>query len=982
MPLVDQDKFIASQTPGEIEFQDSIPTEDSGFLETVEAAFGQDNTVVNITSSSAIPRMGYDSKYNPFDNDFEKIRGYEDHLEAFIGADSDEEIDSVKLRIDRELEAKSIIENASNWYSIPAVLSANIVDPLILIPGASIASVGTKAAKIGKGAATGTAFGTASGISRETILQTFQETRPIDESVINVITEGALGGILGGVVASVAKSSRASATVELQESLKGREVNINISDTGKINTTITKDASSAQTKNPLEDEGLAQINQRVAKILSGPKALQPVALRGVTNPYSTVREITNKLFSHNYILGKETKGISRGNIAEQLKRQDGAEVDQITFSTKRIYKNYIKASKSEGITPINRSEFDFRVSRVLRDSKNIDELSEVNQVAATYRGLLTKYARQLKDAGLMSEDITEEFALNYLTRIYDKNKLVDVGVRERFVDKISKYYSRYDKEGNVRVAPLDIDEAQDLALDTYKNILGQGDFHLEMDDFITGKGISKPSKSRLLQIPDSELEEFLVNDATLLVNLYARRSSALVRTQNALKELGHDSIADAKKSLETEHEDIMSNLTNKEARRKQQNEFNDAVQFLDEMHNLSLGRLMKPGEYSRFLDFLLKFNTMRLLGGVTISSLAEAGMTPFRAGLTSTLKDAYLPMIRSFQTAKLSKDQWKDLQIGNEAEINTVLHALADSNLELGVNQTRFEKYTSELLENFGKATGISYWTAGGRRIAAQASASNIVRQLNKSKSKGLTDKEVTFLANAGISKSDYGKLLDQINKHSETIKGSWFANFDQWDDVEAVAIFKRAVQNETESIILKPGAGERPIFAQKNSLGRLLFQFKSFMSAATGRITISSLQRKDAKVALGLTYLVTLGALTEIIHNKIADRESPEDIDELITAGFSRSGILGLVGTTLLDTSISLTDPDQRLYSDSRAAGMIFGPSVGLIMDSNRTLQKWTDGKLNSKDLSTPARLMPFQNLFYIRYLSRKAFEDNKEDN
>ena len=438
---------------------------------------------------------------------------------------------------------------------------------------------------------------------------------------------------------------------------------------------------------------------------------------------------------------------------------------------------------------------------------------------------------------------------------------------------------------------MDEFEAKDAAETTLNRILGEDDKSLSFNSFsndLVSKG--KFVKSRSLLMPDSELEEFLVNDAQFLVTQYSRRASGLIRTQEQLESMGFKSVGDVQQQLKLDKDKALEEATSDAERSKIQKAFNNDNKLVADIYSLMNGTLYKPNQYNRAIETLLQFNTTRLLGGVTLSSFPELAMAPYRMGLLNTIRDGYVPMLRSFKTAKLAKDQFRDIDVGLELEMNNTLRALSDTNMTLGTGHTKFDRRMQQTLDIFGKASGLSYFTAGGRRIAAHVASADLIRMMHKLRDgTAPTQKEIVKLANLGLQKKNkYEQLINAMDGPNGVTKakGSFIANYTDWADQEAADLFRTAIQRQVESIILKPSKGDIPLFAQSTGLGRLLFQFKSFISSATNKIAISSLQRRDARTLAGLSYLTTMGMVSGMVKDTIAGREISDSPAEQMLEG------------------------------------------------------------------------------------------------
>jgi hypothetical protein len=1013
MPFISEDELL-DRTPGtKVSHEIGVLPEESPqqvlegqptFGETVGAWFKQENTVFNATQMAIEPELSgqlLDKNFNPIDH----IEGYEEFAEEFVGLNNRQDVAKVKNKLDFEREQKDIIARSGTMANIVGALSAGILDPINLIPAFSTFKIASRGKRLAQGLASGTAFGAAAGVGREAVFQSNQLTRTAEETLTNIFAEAALGGIIGGAVGAISAPTRAASKAMLAKAMKGEDYQIEL----KANETaeVKRSASAAETTGLIEDEGFVHLNETLAKTLSGPKFLQSPTLRGLTSKSGLVRQLTNKMFLHNFIVGKNTKGVATENVAEKLMDQDIAEYNKVRGIARQKYLKYAGVGKIKGalgITPkdkVSYKEFNEKVSRALRDVNYVDEISEVREVADLYRAQMTKYTKLLQEVGVLSKELDETQMMNYLNRVYDLKKLNDVDTRSLFIQRISKYIAKHNKDGTLRATPITESKrvtrsaakfttkdgkevvipeefvmvsVEDLAEESLLKILKESDEQNSLAslgiNLSKGTGASKFQKPRLFQIADSELEPFLVNDAENLVANYVHRASSLARTQKAIQDLGYEDLGKLIGDIREERNRKLAGITDKKARQRVEEEFEEAANVAQMIYKSMNNTLRTPGKLDKWFETLRSYQFVRLLGGVTISSLPEMFMPAFRLGLTTALRDAYLPMIRDFKTAKLTKDQLSDFVVGLEAENNQILRQMADNELQLGTGNTSWDRHMGALSNIYGKATGISYFTAMGRRLAGQGASAQMVRILKR----GANQKEIEQLASIGLSKDLHSKALKQIEKYTEETRGSFVMNLHMWDDVPVRNAVKAAIQNQVEATILKPGKGDIPFLIQSSQMARTYFQFKSFMSAATGRISLSAIQRKDMTTAIGLLGVVAMGSLTEIVKDLQAGRDLETDIDQLISSGLSRSGVLGLLGTTLLDIGLNLHNPKTRRFGGN-ISGVVTGPTISMLEDAENLLSKSTDGKFNRKDAEAVKRLLPFQNHFLIQELFKRIF-------
>lgn len=994
MPIYSEDQILNVTRPGtatpEVAPEVSSKVEPTGFVDAVKAFYKVEDPVFNVVNKAG-DYLSSDHKFDPTFNPIERLESERpdllDNVGNFVEVRNEEEYNTKVKQIDFENEQRQIYANAPTLTKLGAGITASVADPLILIPYVGVARHASRAARVGYGAAVGAGVGLGVSTTREGILSLTQETRTAEESMINIIAETALGGLLGAGAGALSDPVKGASRRILAKALQGEDFKVVVKgDKAEISPLSV---GAAETLSEIDKLGLTRINEKLAKTLSGPEFLRAPDLRAITSPSETVRKVGEIFYNSNYIREKHLEGIpSAPNAQNAIFRRE--QVAQKTLKAiDDLYLDYTGKGAlrstfdfSRPADKISHGEYSHRVWLNLVNENRTDKIAQVNKAAELIRKDMDDLVVELQKLELLPEDLNPKLARNYMTRIYDLNKLASPGARAKFVRKVSSWVKTHHKSGKPRVNPLDDSQAEDIAHEILDNIRGESDQQIALSSVAEGF-ISKGKflKERQLLIPDSEISEFVNTDALKLYKNYTGKVSKLIETQRALNNAGFESFQDVIKQIRTEADRAVRGLSDSAEdlakAAKIGKKFKDEEDLANMMYRSMLGQLRKPGKADRYAEALLNYQFTRLLGGVTISSLPELIMVPFRKGFLKTFRDGYLPMIKDLKASKLTKNQLNDLSGALEFEQANILRALGgiDDIGNIGRNKNSFERLHEGLTQGFVKATGIGYYTSFGRRLASQVSSADIVRTLRKA---SLNEKDVLRLAQIGIGKEHYEPLRTQIKKHVQSYKGSFVTNPQLWDDPDILRVFQNAIQQDVESAILKPGVEATPFFVQKSLWAKVIFQFKSFMSAATGKITISGLQRRDADTLLGLVALIGMGSLTSVIHDKIAGRDIPEDPVEILLDGISRSGVSGLLGTTVLDTSRAFYSERTRRFGGKFVSSNILGPSAGQIEELVRATQGLVDGDVNDREIKAGLRMIPFMNLFYIKLLTEQAFDED----
>ena len=189
--------------------------------------------------------------------------------------------------------------------------------------------------------------------------------------------------------------------------------------------------------------------------------------------------------------------------------------------------------------------------------------------------------------------------------------------------------------------------------------------------------------------------------------------------------------------------------------------------------------------------------------------------------------------------------------------------------------------------------------------------------------------------------------------------------------------MYGAAIRKESDRVIIVPGQ-EKPLF-MSSELGKSVGQFRSFILSATQRTFIAGLQNQDHNAVGGFISLVGMGAFAYYLKQNIAGRAVSDDPAVWIAEGIEQGGAIGLIGevsTTLEKISGNTIGIRPLLVIEEPAAIQIsrtdpeslLGPTFGSLLN--------TGDELTDADIRALRRLIPLQNLFFIR----KGFDEMEE--
>lgn len=419
----------------------------------------------------------------------------------------------------------------------------------------------------------------------------------------------------------------------------------------------------------------------------------------------------------------------------------------------------------------------------------------------------------------------------------------------------------------------------------------------------------------------------------------------------------------------------------------------DVMLIRDRILNVA-GVTSDPAHFAFRADRAMRrLNFLRFMGGVTISSIPDLGMPIFVNGLAPWYRSMRFVLRDPLHAFARAMD--KEELVRMVAALETVGGALATRHQRLGdiwdnaQSVGRVERGLEVASHAFERLSGINYWNAYNKAFASMVASDRILRDsIAIAEGRAISRKSVENLAIAGIDRQRAVAIAEQFRIHGQVEDGLHFGRSQLWKgDVETQRAYQNAVISDVRRTIITPSAGELPTF-MSIPIVRLLGQFRSFAFSATDKILVSGLQRADAAVVTGTMAAVTWGLMTGVLKAQIAGREFPWDKPQIaLFEAVDRSGVLGMVtdvNNIVERVSRGQIGANPFLGADETASryrgrnlfDAVAGPTVGTIEDLLQLpAPLFEAGGLTQTDVRRLRRLLPFQNLFYLRGILDRAF-------
>lgn len=927
------------------------------FMDVVGAAYRQGNLIGSFFSD-ARQAMGSGSYYD-VDPAFDLTANLpEDMQDAAIDGAFDEvynanAFNAVVSNIRKERGDRATLA-ASGWTGVALESLAGLMDPTILLPGGALVRAGKVGFRAGKSALVIGGAAAAATAVQEVGLQATQETRTLGESVVNIGASAILGSVVGMAGAKFLSNSEwGRLTVNLTEELAD--------DTPQPATVAQTIVSRMQAagSDVLDAASLEDLG------VGGPRAAQAVAkataalrinpgVETLFSPSRTVRETYGQLVDNPVYTSMQMEGRTLGADVENLVKltQRGTMAKWLDTANKTW-----REARKAGFRG-SRTEFNEMIGRAGRRNDTDPSGNEyVSRLAAEARAaVFDPLFERAKKLGLLPDDVKTTTAASYVSRLWNRQRLI---AREDEFRQIAGDYLRQEiskvpageRPDFVSKADLD-DYVQEAVTGIYNNLTGRGKGDTPDWMVPVTRG---PLKERTFNVRDELVEDFLESDMELVLRHYTRKMGAEIELT---EKFGRADMQQQFDAINKEYDDLSMAATSEPDRVRLDKARKRDLANLTAFRDLVRGTYRAADEdsnWSRITRAALTWNYMRLLGGVTLSSLTDASRVVAVHGVRATMREAIPALMSQLKAAKVSRKDAFELGVVADRVLQTRLASLTDLQDPYRYG-SRYERFLSNSSSVFTKATGLSWWNDTIRTVASVMTQNRMMRNALDWKAAGRT--EQAYMAYLGIDETMASRIAAQFEKHGMEDGGIYGANVSEWDDQLAARAWGAALSKDADRTVIVKGSSDTPLW-MKSNWGKLIMQFKSFGMASHQRVLIAGLQERPHRLAEQMVFATSIGMMIAWLKNveKMNDegRASAQRLTEnpglWVADGLDRSGILSIpfeLSNTAekLGSTVGLTPAIQAAFGDrdrgggvSRYAsrgrlGAVMGTSAGLFED------------------------------------------------
>jgi hypothetical protein len=990
MPLIDDEVTLDDRYPMGLAETRPVPAQPEGARPSLlGAAFRQENLVAAAIDAYH-PSFKEEKGHDPLSIIKDSI--YEDeYLDNFVGSRSEAETRYIMGRIDRESKDRERMAQGGAW-GVAAGIAAGTLDPTILIPvggpvlkigqaGKATVSVGRTAAKYG--AITG-----AASAVQEGGLQYTQEIRPWQESAIGIGAGTILGSILGGAIGTLSKRQVAKLTETLdaaRKELAGRDASL---DDGAVGT-ISAGASAGAAAVGRAGTGAIEGTLGASKALSG---VSPVT-RLQTHEFDEARDAVRHMADGGLMLAENKQGIATspgGTVENRITRWNGGLARAVQSVDDAYSRYWYGQSKFAGRvrarigsetarytgrlgTKLTAKQFREEVGMAMArgDTHAIPEVQEAAQ--AMRKEVFDPLLEAAVRARLLPEGVQAVGALSYITRIYNRQRII--AQRQRFGDILFRHF----RAGNADMPDAEVRDLVDGVIDT---IIGSSPFRMPGLDMVQGP--RGPLKERVLRVPDEAIEEFLERDIETVARFYTRTMAPDVELATKFGDV--QMMEPLRKLLDEKNRRIALATTDKQ-RAKLEERFKDAQRDIEALRDRLRHTYRLPDDPDglpyRLAKIAQQVNYLRLMGMMTLRAIPDLARPIMVHGLTRTFSDGFAPLVRNLGRGKLklARGEVKAAGTALDMVLDTRARAMADL-FDDWQRGTKLERVLDAATNRFGLVSLMAPWNASMKQFTGIVVINGVLKATKAVAEGTATAKQVRNLAASGIDEGVALRIWQQFQNGGGSVeRGLHLPNTEDWTDRIAKEALQVAIVRDVDRTIVTPGV-ELPLF-MSHPLGKLISQFKSFTFSSTQRTLLAGLQQKDMAFVNGLMLTMGLGALGTYLSSDLVTGKADTskwtptkwgveavDYSGVLTLLSEVNNIAEKMSWGRIGMS-AITGEMASRYMSRGAVGALLGPSLDLVNDAAFVLpgalmnQEWT-----ASDTRALRKILPFQNLFYIRRL------------
>ena len=515
-----------------------------------------------------------------------------------------------------------------------------------------------------------------------------------------------------------------------------------------------------------------------------------------------------------------------------------------------------------------------------------------------------------------------------------------------------------------------------------------------LTDLMLGKvapvGSSRMTKARTVRFDQKRLMQWHEKDPVKVMSMAMNSALPRIALGKYAKRNGYDNIEDMIKGLDSqltaEYNQMLKGATSEKARGKLKKQWERDKRDIAAAFKLVLGTYgngpnTDMSVYAEIARGFKQYNNWTLLGSTAAASISDVGAINLKNSIYEMNKFGLKPFTNAI--AKANKRDLRQIALACEGQIGMRIKAFSDTDKAFGKAPSALGKITQSFSKFYGDITLINQWNSGMHHVSGSVSIGRTIDTIQRIvEGKKVSVRDRKRLAVLGIDERFFKEIYRNTLKNVDEESGGFYAGFDSWDlstdaSAEAMHAFMYSIRKDVEGQIIKPGLGDVPL-ATHTTAGGLLLHLKQFPIVATSRFLIPAMQnRGDYNTLIGMIMMLAWGYITSQIYSFLRGEDKEATAGEIAWDSIDRSGLLAIfaeAGTM----AMSITNPNNQRsrYKNRNPIGKILGPNYGLLYDILDVSTKGIGSaqgayRFTTKDAQTIKRLVPLQNLFYLRQLN-----------
>lgn len=625
----------------------------------------------------------------------------------------------------------------------------------------------------------------------------------------------------------------------------------------------------------------------------------------------------------------------------------------------KAYAAYAKRTR-----PVSKAKFAKRAEKARAAP---DTNADVNRMAK----LLTDQERGALKSKVKARSVNKETgkplgADSYFRRMYDRD-----AIRANLPQWRATLQQWFTRDGGAEAAEIDA-----AIEDVTRKILGAD---VGQSNFATKITVAKagPLQERTLDIPDSLIEKFLVNDPMKVASAYVRDLAPQVEMARKFGDVDMkqqlSSISDDFALRRKKVEDSARTPENKaKALTKLQDQETQALEALIRIRNRILNRAGRLGPDA-------SAGTRRAVAASRAwrnwVASARLGATAITGGTMDLARIAaqygFAPTVKKL-TQLVTSPAFRALSKTQARRVGSAVEVALSRRVNAAYDGAITEGWSERLANGVYKYTGFNHITDFNRTLSATLLEDSVLKASRKVADGGTLPKfDRARLASLGLGDDELKRIAQQVAQHGGEADGIRVSGSADWEDKALADIYDAAILKESKITVQQPGAADR-VWWMDSETGKLIGQLKSFSLSAPTRLLSVPVQAlghgRFGYAARFVGFMMVGGYLTHSLRQLAAGKRPTTDPKAAAAEAFTESGVGGVFPDLLSPVGRRLGFGESVRYGDRNALSAYGGPALGFAGDVYDFAMNRTQGGMSASDLHMLRRMLPYNNVWYLR--------------